>query len=110
MSELKCPNCSGVLSDEARADGWCPDCGKRIPPMLLARAAQPAPERPRRQWLPWIGFVLLLVTAGVCGWMWSMVKRGELRGPVAAIPVVFSIVLTIATLVATAVDALRRDE
>lgn len=110
MSELKCPNCGVVLSAEAQADGWCAECGKRVPPMLLARAAQPASERPRRQWLPWIGFVLLLVTAGVCGWMWSMVKRGELRGPVAAIPVVFSFVLTIASLIAAVVDSTRRNE
>lgn len=102
MSELKCPNCSVVLSDAARADGWCADCGKRIPPMLLARAAQPNAPREPRPWLTYIGVGLLFVVAAAGGVMWSMVKKRELDGWLVAIPVGISFLLSLAMFIARA--------
>jgi hypothetical protein len=102
MSELKCPNCSVALSDEARADGWCPDCGKRVPPMLLARAARPDAPREPRPWLLYVCVGLLFATAAVGGVMWSMVKKREIEGWWVAIPVGISFALSLAMFVARA--------
>jgi hypothetical protein len=45
VSAIRCDKCDVVCSDAAVRDGWCENCGKRLPDYLLhARGAEPAPE------------------------------------------------------------------
>jgi len=80
MSAIRCDKCDAVWSADAVRDGWCENCGKRLPEYLLhARtsdpepAAEPAPPpagevefrsefRPRL-----VAFLVLLAVAVVAG-------------------------------------------
>jgi hypothetical protein len=42
MSEIRCPSCDIVLSPGIIADGWCGECGKKIPEYLHTKRTNPA--------------------------------------------------------------------
>jgi hypothetical protein len=69
-TELRCYNCGVSPSTREMLDGWCDECGKRLPDSFASEAkkrlaAQPAPSAPRSRRGPWVGFALaVLLGAG----------------------------------------------
>lgn len=115
MSAVKCPTCDSLLTDVALADGWCPECGKRIPAfargaLIPTRTDPPAASESDGMpaWLKWTALILVLIAAAVAGWMWSEVKHGKRTGTAAIFPVAFSIVLSVVTFAVWVAEKVRR--
>ena len=47
MNAVECPSCNVTLSAGDLAEGWCDQCGKKIPPFVLTLASA-AGQRPER--------------------------------------------------------------
>lgn len=70
-TDLRCYNCGTSPSTREMLEGWCDECGKRLPDSFATEAkkrlaAQPAPSAPRSRRALWVGvaIVLLLGAAG----------------------------------------------
>ena len=104
MADTRCPSCDHVFVVDELAEGWCADCGKKIPEVVLKdarprrRSPHPVPPPPeptpaqraelnRESRTRFIGFLLVLVALAVgCAagaWIAYWRLNREDAGPVA---------------------------
>ena len=82
-----CPECDRPLLAEALNDGWCPECGEKVPEFIRKQARhtpQPRPPATKPSGTKetgWFPVILLLVGGGTFGLLFGMAKHEELTGP-----------------------------
>ena len=75
-----CRQCGGHIEYPAEAAGMtlaCPHC--QTPTELTVEVAEVTGAQPRRSWLVWTAFVVLVVIVGMTVWVTVMLKRIDRR-------------------------------